>query len=148
MNDVKFKFDEPKHGWMNVRVSDGEHEVSLVISDVPCNSIYKLAYILLSLQSGSQSEEVEFSLEPEYALWKFITQDDDLEIHVFSSSSRNNPKVFRGKRRKVINRLYKGLRDLEALPCWKEPGTINIWSWEFPSHELNQFKTRAKMLNR
>lgn len=145
MNDVKFKFAEPKHGWMDVKVSDGEQKISLMVSDVPCDSIYKLAYTLLGLQSGDQSEEVEFSLEPEYALWKFITQNEDIEIHVFPNSNLNNPEIFRGQREKVIKRLYKGLRDLEALPCWKEPDvSSNIWSWEFPSHELNQFKKREK----
>ncbi|WP_036523461.1 hypothetical protein [Nitrincola sp. A-D6] len=145
MNDVKFKFDTPEHGWMDISVGDGEREESLVISDVPCNSVYKLAYILLALQSGSKSEEVEFSLEPDYALWKFRANDNELEIHVFPSSSRNNPIVFKGQRTKVIHRLYKALRDLETLSCWKEPdATSIIWSWEFPYQELNQFRARAK----
>jgi hypothetical protein len=144
MNEVKFKFDTPEHGWMDVSIGDGEREVSLVISDVPCNSLYKLADILLGLQSGSKSEEVEFSLEPDFALWKFITKEQELEIHVFLSSSCNHPVIFSGQRGKVIHRLYKALRDLESLPCWKEPAaTSNIWSWEFPSQELNQFSARS-----
>ena len=115
----------------------------MVISDVPCNSIYKLADILLSLQSGMQSEEVEFSLEPDYALWKFTIQGNDLELLVFPDSGRDEPIVFKCGKEKLIKRLYKALRDLEALQCWQEPQAINtVWSWEFPSHELNEFKAR------
>jgi hypothetical protein len=145
MNDLNFKFDAPEHGWMDICVADEERKVSLVISDVPCNSIYKLVDILLGLQAGRKSEEVEFSLEPDYALWKFITKGDNLEILVFPSASRNSPNVFRGKREIVIHRLYKALKDLESLQCWKEPSaTTKIWSWKFPSQELNKFKAKAK----
>lgn len=145
MSELKFKFGTPEHGWMDLNITDGEHEVSLVISDVPCNSVYKLADILLSLQSGAETEEVEFSLEPDFALWKFVSQGSDLEIHVFPDSGRDKPTLFKGERGKVIHRLYKALRDLESLQCWKEPSAAsNIWSWEFPSQELNQYRVRLK----
>ena len=130
---------------MNLNISDGEREVSIVISDVPCNSVYKLANILLSLQSGAKAEEVEFSLEPDFALWRFVGQGSELEIHVFPDSGRDKPSVFKGDRGKVIHRLYKALRDLESLRCWSYPdATSTIWSWEFPSQELNQFRSRSK----
>ena len=145
MNELIFKFDEPEHGWMDLSIADGEREVVMVISDVPCNSVYKLADILLSLQSGSKAEEVEFSLEPDFALWKFIDLSGKLEIHVFPDSGRDKPSVFKGERVKVIHRLYKALKDLESLQCWKTPEATNSnWSWEFPYQELNQFRTRAE----
>lgn len=145
MNELKFIFEAPEHGWMDVTVSDGSKEISLVVSDVPCNSLHKLANILLGLQSGAKSEEVEFSLEPDFALWKFQAKDEELELYVYPNSSGNNPVLFIGKREKVIHRLYKALRDLESLSCWKESNAMsNIWSWEFPSKELNLFSTRAK----
>jgi len=115
MSELKFKFGVPEHGWMALSITDGEREEVMEISDVPCNSVLGLADILLSLQSGSKTEEVEFSLEPDFALWKFIDQSGELEIHVFPDSGRDKPSVFKGERRKVINRLYKALRDLESL---------------------------------
>lgn len=145
MNEVKFEFNAPEHGWMDISIGDGEREVTLVISDVPCNSLYKLADILLGLQSGNMSDEVEFSLEPDFAVWKFMTKENEIEVHVFPNSSCKDSTVFSGERGKVIHHLYKALRDLESLPCWKDPAaTSSIWSWEFPSKELNWFNARAK----
>jgi len=145
MSELQFKFGVPEHGWMDLSIADGEREVVMVISDVPCNSVCKLADTLLSLQSGSKIEEVEFSLEPDFGLWKFIDIGRELEINVFPGSGRDKPNVFKGERIKVIYRLYKALRDLESLKCWKDPQAIrNTWSWAFPSKELNQFKARAK----
>jgi len=138
--------DSLTHGWMHVSISDGSKIVDLVISDVPCNSIYKLADILLNLQSGLLNEEVDFSLEPEYALWKFIVSGDDLKIEVFPDSKCETPIVFIGRKEKTINRLYKGLRDLESNPVWKNTELSNsVWSWDFPSRELNMFKANRKV---
>ena len=149
MNELKFIFEAPEHGWMDVTVSDGSKEISLVVSDVPCNSLHKLANILLGLQSGAKSEEVEFSLEPDFALWKFHAKDEGLELYVYPNSIGGKPVLFSGEREKVIHRLYKAMRDLESLSCWKEPDAIgNIWSWEFPSKELTLFSTRAKSAKR
>ena len=145
MNEVKFEFGAPEHGWMDASITDGERKVTFLISDVPCNSINKLTNILLDLQSGAKAEEVEFSLEPDFALWRFHAKDEELEVHVFENSNRTDPVIFTGKRKKVIHRLYKALRDLESLQCWKEPAaTSNYWSWEFPSQELNKFSMRDK----
>ena len=130
---------------MDASITDGERKVTFLISDVPCNSINKLTNILLDLQSGAKAEEVEFSLEPDFALWRFHAKDEELEVHVFENSNRTDPVIFTGKRKKVIHRLYKALRDLESLQCWKEPAaTSNYWSWEFPSQELNKFSMRDK----
>jgi hypothetical protein len=145
MNEVKFKFSTPEHGWMDINVSDGKQEISLEISDVPFDSIYKLASVLLGLQSGLRSDEFEFSLEPGYARWKFISQGNNLELHIFPDSGRDRPIVFASSRGKLLHSLYMGLRDLESLQCWKEQNAGScVWSWEFPSTELNEFKLRSK----
>jgi len=78
MNEVKFKFDEPRHGWMDIRISDNDKSISLDISDMPCDSINQLVDVLLGIQSGVISQEVEFSLEPEYARWRFQIEDENL----------------------------------------------------------------------
>jgi hypothetical protein len=146
MNEIYFKFGEPKNGWMELSIIHSDEEVNLVISDVPCDSIYKLADILLSLQAGIGYEEVEFSLEPEYALCKFIVDGNDLTLEIFPESGRKNPVIFKGYKEKVIKRLYKGLRDLESLPAWKGSGSSHeAWSWDFPTSELNKFKERSKI---
>jgi len=143
MFDLKFIFGEPRHGWMEITIDDSKKKVKLDISDVPCNSILRLAKILLKLLDGSLEEDVEFSLEPEYALWKFKVVNDNLQIDVFPNAARDNPIVFRKKKNKALNRLYKGLRDLEAMSCWKKHNSDeDVWSWDFPSVELAQFKRR------
>ncbi|RXJ66515.1 hypothetical protein CS022_24560 [Veronia nyctiphanis] len=103
MNNIRFKFGEPEHGWIGVIVGDSNHEVVLEISDVPCNSLYKLTDVLLELKAGSKFQEVEFSLEPDFALWKFINLGHLLEIHVYPNSSCEEPFVFSGCKDKVLH---------------------------------------------
>ena len=145
MNDIEFQFSEPDHGWMEVSVKNSDKNVCLAISDAPCDSISKLAQVLLSLQSGSEQEEVEYSLEPEYALWKFVVENEQMTLSVYPDSGRSNPILFTGNKDKILKRLYKSLRDLESMSCWSKPDALEtIWSWEFPSRELNEFKANDK----
>ena len=141
MSDVRFKFGIPRHGWMDVMVSDGEQKISLDISDVPFDSIHDLTGVLLGLQAGMLNEEVKFSLEPEFALWRFTVKGSDLVLEIFPDSGRDSPITFKGQKAEIVKRLYKALRDLESLPCWKNPDNLDpVWSWDFPSSELRKFK--------
>ncbi len=83
MTGIVFKFGDPNHGWLEVSVSNGITDVNFIFSDVPCNSIEKLACALLKLQVGSEQEAVEFSLEPNYAICEFRVKNDELTLFIF-----------------------------------------------------------------
>lgn len=108
---------------MEISVSDTEKEVCLIVSHFPMNSIYDLAQALLRLQSGSKIEEVEFSLEPDFALWVLEVIGEKLSLSVYPDSRRAR----------------------ESLSCWNKSDALeSIWSWEFPTRELNEYKIKAK----
>ena len=142
MIETKFKFSAPEHGWMEVSAGNSEIEVTIDISDVPIDSICNLAAALLRLQAGSKKEEIEFSLEPQTALWIFEVVNEQLMLSVYPDSSRDNPVLFQGSKERTLHNLYNSLRDLESFSCWDKLDAINtVWSWEFPSGELNKFKS-------
>lgn len=141
MNDLRIEFGTPTEGWLELTISNQSERITLDISDVPNDPINELANIIVNLQSGNKIEEVEFSLEPEFALWRFILLGEELQIHVFPNASRDKPVIFKGAREKVICRVYKALKDLEALPCWQDPDDmVNVWSWDFPSKTLSKYR--------
>jgi hypothetical protein len=71
MNRLNLQFGTPEHGWMEIVMSSSANATELVVSDVPCNSLYGLTKILLNLIEGGTEEIVEWSLEPEYSKWIF-----------------------------------------------------------------------------
>ena len=143
MDMMHFKFSEPEHGWMIITVGNSEKELSHDISDVPCNSLESLAIALSKLNKGSKYEKIEFSLEPEYAVWEFEVLEQELILKISPDSSRDENITFRGNKDIILHRIYKGLRDLETYPFWKSTDLRDSkWSWEFPSKELNEFKVK------
>ena len=113
MNAVKIEFGVPNEGWLELTTSNRSQCIILNISDVPCDPISELAEAVINLQFGSKTEEVEFSLEPDFALWRFISFEDELQIHVFSNAIRDRPVIFKDNRKKLLNRIYQALKDLE-----------------------------------
>lgn len=141
MNELRIAFGILSEGWLELTISNQNQRITLDISDVPCDSINELAKIFVNLQSGSKIEEVEFSLEPDFALWRFISFEDEMQIHVFPNANRDKPVMFKENREKLLNRIYQALKDLEKLPCWQDHNNmINVWSWKFPSEILNDYR--------
>ena len=140
MNAVKIEFGVPNEGWLELTTSNRSQCIILNISDVPCDPISELAEAVINLQFGSKTEEVEFSLEPDFALWRFISFEDELQIHVFSNAIRDRPVIFKDNRKKLLNRIYQALKDLEKLPCWQHPDNMmHVWSWDFSGEILNSY---------
>ena len=140
---VNFSFGVPEHGWLEFKISDIKNEVVLDTSDVPNNHLQELTIALNRLREGSLQEEVEFSLEPDFALCRFKVNNEFIDIEIYPNGSRLNPIQFSGLRSKVMHSVYKSLRDLESLDIWKHPDCDEkYWSWNFPHSELNAFKNR------
>ena len=140
MSKVRVEFSPPRHGWIEVKVSDGSQEVELVVSDVPCDSLSDLVGSLGKLVDGSELEEVEWSLEPEYALWRFKQLDDAIRLEVYPTNNRSNCLVFEEGGLLIVRRIAKGLSDLAVVSEWPQKEVDNrVWSWEFPESfkELN-----------
>jgi len=141
MNQVKFKFGEPEHGWIDFKIIDCENQIAFDISDVPNNCLESLAFVLNRLQEGAIEQEVELSLEPTFAILRFKVNGKALNLEVFPDQDGINSIKFTGSKNKILNQLYKGLKDLGSLRCWQAKDALeNIWSWEFPYEELNKYK--------
>lgn len=140
MNVVKIEFGVPDEGWLDVIISNQSQCITLDVSDVPCDSISELAKAVINLQSGSKIEEVEFSLEPDFVLWRFISIGDELQVHVFPNASRDKTFIFTGTREEVLYNLYKALKELETeLFRQNSDNMMHVWSWDFPSEILNKY---------
>jgi hypothetical protein len=135
---MNLRFDPPENGWMRVQVND----VELDVSDVPCDSLFQLTTVLARLLLGSSSEVVEWSLEPEYAKWKFDRSGDALEFRVQETSRSDAVLIERGSTDRVLDQIMTALGMLGSNPCWAQDDSgSRIWSWPFPSAELERLKT-------
>jgi len=136
---MNLRFDTPKHGWMRVQVED----IELNVSDVPCDSLLHLTSVIARVMSGSPSESVEWSLEPEYAKWLFDRSGDELEFRVEADSRSVATLVERGSVEHILDQIISALSDLQVNPCWSQDGSgTRIWSWPFPSTELKRLKEK------
>jgi hypothetical protein len=81
------EFGKPDHGWLNARVADELNEVSLDVSDVPCNPFEALANAMIHILDGSTKEVVEWSLEPVYSKWVFTAGKEDALLEIFPDAS-------------------------------------------------------------
>ena len=143
MHKIDFYFRKPEHGWMEIKISDNEKEVILDVSDVPCNSIEILISTLFKLLNGSEMEEVEWSLEPNYALWCFLSKRNEIEVHVFPDKAAEESVAFFGEKIKIIRRIYKKLCDLEVIFDNELSNTDSRqWSWDFPRNDLKKLKQK------
>lgn len=123
---------------MRVQVND----VELDVSDVPCDSLFQLKTVLARLLSGSSSEVVEWSHEPEYAKWRFYRSGDALEFRVQETSTSDAALIERGSIDRVLDQIIIALDVLGSKPCWaQDDSESRIWRWTFPYTELEHLKT-------
>ena len=145
MNKLNINFDTPEHGWMRVNISSPTNSTSLDVSDVPCNSLHDLTKSLINLAEGSSEEKVEWSLEPEYAEWRFVKNNNEIHFTVNIPRQKNPSFEFQCEGSKLVEKIYKSLRDLESKSVWNEPNYLaKIWSWEFPSKLLQDLSSKLK----
>lgn len=133
------RFDTPEHGWMRVQVND----FALDVSDVPCDSLTHLTKILARLLSGSITESVDWSLEPEYARWIFNRSGDQLEWRMQETLESEAILIERGSLIEIADQIIVALSDLQNNPCWSvEDSESEAWSWPFPSIELERLQAK------
>lgn len=111
---MKIQFDTPEHGWIRMHLNKFE----LSVSDVPSDSLLMLTRVLGRLLSGSSSEEVEWSLEPEYAKWIFSRKGDELKLQLKTYSKAKPVYVYKAHFEVLIDCIIAALEDLSNDPCW------------------------------
>ncbi len=130
---------------MEVRVSNHDHDVTLNVSDTPCNSLDDLVTALLEILDGSHTQSVSWSLEPAYASWRFLRVEDALDLHVFPDDQATDAVVFHGERRSLIRSVFKGLCDLQDGSDWGSiDSSAHGWRWPFPRAGLAHLKAKLK----
>jgi hypothetical protein len=77
----------------------------------------------------------------------FQKKNEEIELIVEISGQDEPLFQYRCEYSKLIKRIYKSLKDLEANPAWREPDAIEkVWSWEFPSELLQTLKLKLKYI--
>jgi len=148
MNVLDLHFGTPEHGWMKIELCSQAAEIVLDVSDIPCDSLRSLVEALLKLAEGSGEEIVQWSLEPEYADLIFKRIDNDIELAVSIPSGKPPRRICVCDAKKLFHRFYRGLRDLEANPVWRNSDLPeSIWSWDFPSRLLSDLGLVMKKTN-
>lgn len=142
MRDFDVQFGTPSHGWMSVGIFAGDHHWHADVSDVPCDSLRSLVLSLSMLVQGAYESTIDWSLEPDYAQWRFCRIDTTMELEISKPQSNNLQLLYRGDVSAIVGRLIKGLCDLASNDCWSlADRPTRIWSWGFPKDELARLKT-------
>ncbi|MFC5049084.1 hypothetical protein ACFPK9_16010 [Rubritalea spongiae] len=128
-------FGQPSHGWMTITVDEFRFDAS----DVPCDSLYGLCKALNSILSGSIDASVDWSLEPNYLVWKFTNNTSNCTLIItdhndtlLASLDAPTDKLIRSIIEAIIT--IKPFFDLDQ-------DQIN-WSWDYPSDAILNLKNR------
>ncbi len=141
MRDFDIQFGIPSNGWMSLQVVADNQQWRCDVSDVPCDSIRGLISSLSMLMQGISECAVDWSLEPEFAQWRFCRNETTLEFSITDSHSRNKQLAYRGNLPSIVHRIIKRLCELAANECWSSAELCTkIWSWPFPTEELARLK--------
>lgn len=136
---MKLKFEAPSDGWMVIQLNERE----MVVSDVPCDSLMMLTSALTGILSGSGSEIVEWSLEPQYAAWIFSRSGTNLTFRLREDSDSEAIVIERDEPAVIVDQIIAALSDLANCDVWeKDAEDLHMWSWPFPVNELTRLKTK------
>lgn len=141
MSQLKIRFDEPEHGWMNVEIhADGAELMRISVSDV-YPSLHLLVDALLAMLDLRAEKSVDWMQEPAEFEMLFARRGEhiSLEISSFSSSfrpigERSTDYVFSGSYEEICLPFWRALRNLEGRYSPEE--LANRWTEPFPHREL------------
>ena len=133
------QFSQPQHGWIEIeiRTDHGNHKV--VASDVPNDCIRELVEATVRLLSGSGSEQVQFSLEPDYATWRL--QRLGLELRVAVLEPKDVEPVFEASFPVVAFAKRLAFECKRIQPSFAKVGA---WSSDYPRREVDCLETLAR----
>ncbi|MES2660146.1 MAG: hypothetical protein V4689_16100 [Verrucomicrobiota bacterium] len=138
---MKLRFETPSDGWMAIQLNDRE----MAVSDIPCDSLMMLTSALAGILSGSPSEIIEWSLEPEYAAWIFSRSGPNLTFSLREDSGSEAIVIERNEPTVIVDQILAALSDLSECDFWvKDAEDLHIWSWPFPANELNRLKSKRE----
>jgi hypothetical protein len=120
-----FHLSEPKHGWVDVTFGAPPDFLTLTVSDVPNDCLRDFAAAIARLIRHSTYEEVQFSLEPDFAscelhrdadALRVVIRDPRLHDPVFDSTFPLNPFA-----RRVRFELLRIQPRYSANDGWTQP---------------------------
>ncbi len=117
-----------------VEVKTGAVSVRQAVSDVPGDTLAELIPVLTRLVRGSNSECVEWSLEPARWLWEFAIDGNEVRLRVAGGDGADFE--VRLEKDAALRVLCRALLRLAADPFWRRGDASEQWSWPFPERAL------------
>jgi hypothetical protein len=125
---LKCKFGEPHHGWLPLKITAGEFQLDVEISDIPKNPVDDLVSGL-EAAFGGLDFEVWFHLEPASYYLRFIPLASN-KIGIFIEFSERDTQQ-KNKRRTVFE--TEGERDDVLVPFWRAVKEFASHSYKEPA---------------
>jgi hypothetical protein len=140
------RFGTPEHGWLDVELTGPSGTSHLDASDVPADSLCKLACAALSMLEQREEARVKWFLEPAEVVWVFrragderAADDEAHEVLVFALNDRKERQpIGAGSPEEIALAIWRGFRRLEADAAWSSHATMQerLWSHGFPTKEV------------
>ena len=124
-------FSEPRNGWMQITFTGDGTDYTVVVSAVPSDCVRDLVKATIQILSGSIADQVQFSLEPDYATCHLRRDGEDVRVSI----------VERGCESPVFKALFPAVPFAKRLifECKRlQPfyGKAVTWAWEYPVREV------------
>lgn len=135
-------FGSPQHGWLPLEVAVGDDSASHAVSDVPDDTLFRLVNALNLLAKGSDREEVEWHLEPDYWCWTFSGEPGTISFKAADPLGKTLETTL--ERNLLIRIFARELGMLKANPAWDKGD--KAWSHGFPDAEFSRLEELTRMV--
>lgn len=120
MSVLMFRLDEPRHGWLPVRLQMGSKEFEFAGSDVLNNPLEELVDALHAAASGREAS-VWWFLEPGGYWFDFGPSGDRIELRIYfgesiSGADRRLEALLEGARADILLPFWRAVQRLTASP--------------------------------
>lgn len=146
-------FESPQHGFMSLRLRNGNEDFVTVVSHTPYNSLRDLIEALTSVMDGDCALTVKWNSEPDEYDFKFDARGRDARLAVIHYPDHrrtiDDESVvfsFNGSKLELCRSFWKELEDLRSRT--EQDEFDRQWRREFPEREMQELTKRIRALNR
>ncbi|MEM7343942.1 MAG: hypothetical protein AAF485_06840 [Chloroflexota bacterium] len=131
---LMFKFGEPHHGWLPVRIEAANQVYEFEASDVPSDPLERLIDALRAALNGYE-REIWWHLEPDGYYLNIASISDEYEVSLyFAENSKISSKIhlftYQASFSKAILPIWRALRSFYAYdyeePHWPNEPDVEI----------------------
>lgn len=146
-------FESPQHGFMSIRLRNGDEEFVTVVSHAPYNSLRDLIEALTSVLDGDCTLVVKWNSEPDEYDFRLTARGRDAQLDVVhypdhrrTVSDESIIFSVKGPKLEMCSSFWKELQDLRSRT--EQDEFDRQWRQEFPEQAMQELMKRIQPTKR